>query len=69
MDNPDQHPPSSNSSSLVEPDGPVSEYVQRHFRATLAYLQRRKDMTLAALTRGEVGPRYDEVDTSIAVGK
>ncbi|KAG0241486.1 Vacuolar protein sorting-associated protein 35 [Mortierella sp. GBA43] len=44
MDNPDQHPPSSNSSSLVENDPEhISEYVMTHFRNTLYHLERCKD--------------------------
>jgi vacuolar protein sorting-associated protein 35 len=59
MDNPDQHPPTSNSSSLVEHTGPVSEYVRRHFRATLLHLQTRKEQS--ARTESQ-GPKYDELD-------
>jgi vacuolar protein sorting-associated protein 35 len=59
MDNPDQHSPTSNSSSLVEHKGPVSEYVRRHFRDTLAHLQKRKEQ--AARTDFE-GSKYDELD-------
>lgn len=59
VDNPDQHPPTSNSSSLVEHDGPVSEYVRRHFRATLLHLQNRKEQS----ARTDVGgPKYDTLD-------
>ncbi|KAG0252523.1 Vacuolar protein sorting-associated protein 35 [Mortierella polycephala] len=44
MDNPDQHPPSSNSSSLIENDpSNIAEYVMTHFRNTLYYLERRKE--------------------------
>ncbi|KAI7861760.1 vacuolar protein sorting-associated protein 35 [Spinellus fusiger] len=43
LDSPDQHPIPSNSSSLLEPTGPMSDYVRNHFSATLAYLQTRKD--------------------------
>lgn len=59
MDNPDQHPPTPNSSSLVEHDGPVSEYVRRHFRATLLHLQNRKEQSLRT---DAPGPKYDELD-------
>ncbi|KAF7724284.1 Vacuolar protein sorting-associated protein 35 [Apophysomyces ossiformis] len=59
MDNPDQHPPTSNSSSLVEHTGNVSEYVRRHFQATLQHLQKRKEL---AASGDWQGARYDEVD-------
>jgi vacuolar protein sorting-associated protein 35 len=59
VDNPDQHPPTSNSSSLVERSGSVSEYVRRHFRATLLHLQDRKEQS--ARTDVE-GPKYDTLD-------
>lgn len=59
MDNPDQHPPTSNSSSLVEHEGPVSEFVRRHFRATLLYLQKRKEQSKRSDYQG---PKYDELD-------
>ncbi|CAO3655175.1 unnamed protein product [Mucor hiemalis] len=59
MDNPDQHPPTSNSSSIVEHSGPVSEYVRRHFRATLLHLQTRKEQS--ARTESQ-GPKYDELN-------
>ncbi|KAF9165909.1 Vacuolar protein sorting-associated protein 35 [Actinomortierella ambigua] len=58
MDNPDQHPPSSNSSSLIEHDpSRISDYVMTHFRNTLYYLQHRKD---------EGDDRYAELDASLA---
>ncbi|KAI8988091.1 vacuolar protein sorting-associated protein 35 [Mycotypha africana] len=60
MDNPDQHPPTANSSSLVEHDGPASEYVRRHFRATLLHLQNRKEQSLR--TESQHGPKYDELE-------
>ncbi|GAA5797062.1 vacuolar protein sorting-associated protein 35 [Helicostylum pulchrum] len=59
MDNPDQHPPTPNSSSLVEHDGSVSDYVRRHFRATLAHLQNRKEQSARTDSQG---PKYDELD-------
>ncbi|KAL7315906.1 retromer complex subunit Vps35 [Mucor circinelloides] len=59
MDNPDQHPPTSNSSSLVEHDGLVSDYVRRHFRATLLHLQTRKEQSARTDFQG---PKYDELD-------
>ncbi|CEP16622.1 hypothetical protein [Parasitella parasitica] len=59
MDNPDQHPPTSNSSSLVEHDGPVSDYVRRHFRATLLHLQNCKEQ--AARTDVQ-DSKYSELD-------
>lgn len=44
MENPDQHPPSSNSSSLLENDpAHISDYVMAHFRNTLYHLERRKN--------------------------
>ncbi|KAG0081456.1 Vacuolar protein sorting-associated protein 35, partial [Podila epicladia] len=44
MENPDQHPPSSNSSSLLENDpAHISDYVMAHFRNTLYHLERRKE--------------------------
>ncbi|KAI8142409.1 vacuolar protein sorting-associated protein 35 [Fennellomyces sp. T-0311] len=61
MDNPDQHPPAANSSSLVEHHGSIAEYVHRHFRATLAHLQQRK----AASSSNEwEGAKYSEVDAN-----
>ncbi|KAI8140334.1 vacuolar protein sorting-associated protein 35 [Fennellomyces sp. T-0311] len=54
MDNPDQHPPTSNSSSLMEPEGPMPAYVRRHFRATLQHIKGRKE-------RAE-GPSYADVE-------
>lgn len=59
MDNPDQHPPTPNSSSLVEHDGLVSDYVRRHFRATLLHLQNRKEQSART---DALGPKYDELD-------
>lgn len=59
MDSPDQHPPTSNSSSLVEHQGSVAEYVHRHFRATLQHLQRRKQ---ASSSNEWQGAKYDEID-------
>ncbi|KAI9492819.1 vacuolar protein sorting-associated protein 35 [Zychaea mexicana] len=59
MDNPDQHPPAANSSSLVEHNGQVAEYAHRHFRATLAHLQQRK----AGSSSNEwEGAKYSEID-------
>lgn len=58
MDDPDQHPPTSNSSSLVQYDGPLADYVRSHFHATLAHLQERKNNE----TANEWGAKYDEVD-------
>ncbi|CAO3613358.1 unnamed protein product [Cunninghamella blakesleeana] len=58
MDDPDQHPPTSNSSSLVQYDGPLADYVRSHFHATLAHLQERKNSESA----NEWGAKYDEVD-------
>ncbi|KAI9499241.1 vacuolar protein sorting-associated protein 35 [Zychaea mexicana] len=54
MDNPDQHPPTSNSSSLMEPHGQMSDYVRRHFRATLQHIKERKERAEA--------PSYADVD-------
>jgi len=64
MDNPDQHPRSSTSSSLIEIDGPVSEYVNRHFRSTLLHLQNRAEVARAKVAHDAnyEGARYDEVD-------
>ncbi|KAG1325273.1 hypothetical protein G6F62_008641 [Rhizopus arrhizus] len=59
MDNPDQHPPTSNSSSLVEHQGSISEYVRRHFRSTLLHLQNRKEQSARSDWQG---PKYDELD-------
>ncbi|RCH99197.1 Vacuolar protein sorting-associated protein 35 [Rhizopus azygosporus] len=60
MDNPDQHPPTSNSSSLVDHhQGSVSDYVRRHFRATLLHLQSRKEQSGHSDWNG---PKYDELD-------
>lgn len=60
MDNPDQHPPTSNSSSLVEHKGSVAEYVRRHFRDTLLHLQKRKEQSARTDVAGS--PKYDELD-------
>ena len=70
MDNPDQHPPTSASSALVEPEGNVSEFVVRHFRTTLLHLNTRKEAVLSAKAQGEIYQQnYDEIDTSIALGR
>ncbi|KAF9112984.1 Vacuolar protein sorting-associated protein 35 [Mortierella sp. AM989] len=59
MENPDQHPPSSNSSSLLENDpASISEYVMAHFRNTIYHLERRKNA-------GD--EKYAELDASLAV--
>ncbi|KAL0075946.1 vacuolar protein sorting-associated protein 35 [Phycomyces blakesleeanus] len=58
MDDPDQHPPTANSSSLVERVGPVSDYVRRYFTATLKQLQQRKRETKST----DAGPKYDELE-------
>ncbi|KAI7825340.1 vacuolar protein sorting-associated protein 35 [Gamsiella multidivaricata] len=59
MENPDQHPPSSNSSSLLENDpAHISEYVMAHFRNTIYHLERRKNA-------GD--EKYAELDASLAV--
>ncbi|KAI7904170.1 vacuolar protein sorting-associated protein 35 [Cokeromyces recurvatus] len=58
MDNPDQHPPTSTSSALIEHEGSIPDYVRRHFHATLLHLQNRKEQC----TRTETGPKYDELD-------
>ncbi|CAG8651061.1 13744_t:CDS:10 [Funneliformis mosseae] len=70
MDNPDQHPPTSASSALVEPEGNVSEFVVRHFKSTLLHLNTRKDAVLAAKVQGDMYQQdYDEIDTSITFGR
>ncbi|KAI9483790.1 MAG: vacuolar protein sorting-associated protein 35 [Benjaminiella poitrasii] len=58
MDNPDQHPPTSTSSALIEQEVSIPDYVRRHFRATLLHLQNRKEQS----ARTESGPKYDELD-------
>ncbi|KAI8335437.1 vacuolar protein sorting-associated protein 35 [Chlamydoabsidia padenii] len=58
MDDPDQHPPTANSSSLVQHDGALADHVRRHFRATLLHLQERKNTE----TVNEWGAKYNEVD-------
>ncbi|KAF9993886.1 Vacuolar protein sorting-associated protein 35 [Entomortierella chlamydospora] len=59
MENPDQHPPSSNSSSLLENDpADISKYVMAHFRNTIYHLERRKNA-------GD--EKYAELDASLAV--
>ncbi|KAF9434971.1 Vacuolar protein sorting-associated protein 35 [Entomortierella beljakovae] len=59
MENPDQHPPSSNSSSLLENDpAHISEYVMTHFRNTIYHLERRKNS-------GD--EKYAELDANLAV--
>ncbi|CAO3677989.1 unnamed protein product [Umbelopsis vinacea] len=64
MDNPDQHPRSSSSSSLIEFEGPVSEYVSRHFKSTLLHLQNRAEVARAKVAHDSSyeGARYDQVD-------
>lgn len=66
IDNPDQHPPTAASSALVEPEGSISDYVVKHFRNTLYYLDLRKHVALAVKENGELEPGlpYDEIDTS-----
>ncbi|CAG8480104.1 14921_t:CDS:10 [Acaulospora colombiana] len=67
MDNPDQHPTSSTSSALVEPEGDISEFVVRHFKSTLSHLNTRKDTVLSARAQGETDlQRYDNIDTNIS---
>ncbi|KAF8928415.1 Vacuolar protein sorting-associated protein 35 [Dissophora ornata] len=59
MENPDQHPPSSNSSSLLENDpSHISDYVMAHFRNTIYHLERRKNAGDA---------KYADLDASLAV--
>ncbi|KAF9586197.1 Vacuolar protein sorting-associated protein 35 [Lunasporangiospora selenospora] len=63
MENPDQHPPAANSSSLVDIDpSHIVEYVLSHFRNTLYHMQRRKDAgdekymdVEATMANGDVG--------------
>ncbi|CAG8434801.1 11759_t:CDS:10 [Ambispora gerdemannii] len=65
IDNLDQHPPTSASSVLMEPEGGISEFVVKHFRATLQHLSTRKEAIHAAKAQGDLSqPRYDEIDTS-----
>ncbi|KAI9278650.1 vacuolar protein sorting-associated protein 35 [Phascolomyces articulosus] len=61
MDNPDQHPPTSNSSSLMEPDGQMPAYVRRHFCATLQRIKERKERSSSE------GPSYADVDLGPAL--
>lgn len=59
MENPDQHPPSSNSSSLLEHDpAQIPDYVMTHFRNTIYHLERRKNA-------GD--EKYTELDAGVAV--
>lgn len=60
MDNPDQHPPTANSSSLVEIQGSMAEYVQRHFQDTLKLLKQRKE---SSSSNEWEGAKYSEVET------
>ncbi|KAI8366710.1 vacuolar protein sorting-associated protein 35 [Radiomyces spectabilis] len=55
MDDPDQHPITSSSSSLIDHHEEVPDYVRRHFRDTILYLQRRRE---------EHSTKYQEVDLS-----
>ncbi|CAG8789144.1 36277_t:CDS:10, partial [Gigaspora margarita] len=48
MDSSDQHPPTSASSALIEPESNASEYVIRHFKATLHHLNMRKEAVLSS---------------------
>jgi len=68
MENPDQHPPTSASSALVELEGNISDFVVRHFKTTLLHLNTRKDAVLSAKAQGEIYLQsYDEIDTSVAL--
>ncbi|KAF9906407.1 Vacuolar protein sorting-associated protein 35 [Lobosporangium transversale] len=59
MENPDQHPPSTNSSALLENDpAHLSEYVLAHFRNTIYHLERRKNA-------GD--KKYADLDASLAI--
>ncbi|CDS09286.1 hypothetical protein LRAMOSA10646 [Lichtheimia ramosa] len=60
LDNPDQHPPTANSSSLVEIQGSMAEYVQRHFQDTLKLLKQRKE---SSSSNEWEGAKYSEVET------
>ncbi|KAF7732871.1 Vacuolar protein sorting-associated protein 35 [Apophysomyces ossiformis] len=62
MENPDQHPPASSSSSLVEHTGPASEYVIKYFHATIGHLRTRQE---AAQMGDWQGPDYSEIDLGI----
>ncbi|KAI8062577.1 vacuolar protein sorting-associated protein 35 [Gongronella butleri] len=61
LDDPDQHPPTANSSSLINIEGNPAEYVKQHFRATLLHLQERKKNP----TSNEWGANYDDVDLGV----
>ncbi|KAI9310748.1 vacuolar protein sorting-associated protein 35 [Dichotomocladium elegans] len=56
MDNPDQHPPTSTSSTLYMPDGPIPDYVRKHFAATLQHIKERKALA------DDQGVPYAQVD-------
>ncbi|KAF9364160.1 Vacuolar protein sorting-associated protein 35 [Mortierella sp. NVP85] len=59
MENPDQHPPAANSSSLLEHDpARIPDYVMTHFRNTIYHLERRKN-------GGD--EKYTELDTGVAI--
>ncbi|ORX58995.1 vacuolar protein sorting-associated protein 35 [Hesseltinella vesiculosa] len=61
LDDPEQYPPTANSSSLVAIEGNPADYVKQHFRATLAQLQERKKNP----TSNEWGVDYSEVDLGV----
>ncbi|CAG8519978.1 20611_t:CDS:10 [Rhizophagus irregularis] len=70
IENPDQHPPTSASSALVEPEGNISDFVVRHFKSTLFHLETRKEAVRSAKAQGDLFVQsYDEIDTSTALGR
>ncbi|PKY43750.1 vacuolar protein sorting-associated protein 35 [Rhizophagus irregularis] len=70
IENPDQHPPTSASSALVEPEGNISDFVVRHFKSTLFHLETRKEAVRSAKAQGDLFMQsYDEIDTSTALGR
>lgn len=68
MDSSDQHPPTSASSALIEPESNASEYVIRHFKATLHHLNMRKEAVLSSKVQGDIfQQRYDEINTNVSI--
>ncbi|CAG8503241.1 24133_t:CDS:10 [Dentiscutata erythropus] len=68
MDSSDQHPPTSASSTLIEPEGNASEYVIRHFKGTLHHLNMRKEAVLASKVQGDIfQQRYDDINTNVSI--
>ncbi|KAI9312643.1 vacuolar protein sorting-associated protein 35 [Dichotomocladium elegans] len=60
LDATDQHPPAASSSTLVEPQGALPDYVRKHFAATLQLIEQRKN---PSSNNEWEGAKYSEVET------